>query len=142
MKKKPPRRPPKGIQYFNAGPLPMNFGVCFSEEDFAAEMKRLRVDKPNPFLIPGSYATTHSFISKNRIPLLTVIMSLPLADLRSKSIPQVASIVAHEAVHCTQAALDHMEEKTAGEETRAYFTDWFVLCAMDAILAQKKRVKK
>jgi len=140
MKKKPPRGP--GVQYFNAGPLPMHFGVCFTAEAYAAEMKRLRIDKPSPFVTPGCYATTHSFICKDRIPSLTVIMSLPLADLRSESIPQVASIVAHEAVHCTQEALDHMEEKTAGEETRAYFTDWFVLCAMDAILAQKKRVKK
>ena len=142
MKKKPPRRPPKGVQYFNAGPLPMNFGVCFTAPAFAAEMKRLRIDEPNPFVTPGCGATVHSFINDDRTPSLTTIMSLPLDDLRSKSISRVASIIAHEAVHCTQAALDHMEEKTAGEETRAYFTDWFVYCAMDAIMAQKKRGKE
>jgi len=136
------KKKPRGTRYFDPGPLPMHFGVCFSAADFAAEMRCLRIGKPNPFVTPGCYATVHSFINEDRHPSLTVIMSLPLDDLRLKSISQVASIVAHEAVHCTQAALEHMEEKAAGEETRAYLTDWFVKCAMDAILAQKKRGKK
>lgn len=133
-----PRKRPECVQYFPAGPIPVRFGVCLSEKAYLAEMGRLNVQRPNPFISPGCDGEVHSFTNDKACPSLTIIMALDLAEILKSDAANATCIAAHEAVHCAQAALDHMEEKSPGEEVRAYLTDWFAYCAIKAIQAAKK----
>lgn len=114
-----PRKPP--ITYLNGVLFPVFVGVCFSESDYLAEMKRMGV--ANPIDFHSSAASMKSFTLKGK---LTLIVCFDPVRHRALHRPQVAALVAHEAVHVSDAIFRHVGEEHPGDETRAYLVQYIV----------------
>lgn len=114
---------PAAIDYQNLGPWPYYVGFTTSAEDFAAEMKRLKVDPPPDFLTHGrAGATTHFFQSPNQ-SCMAIICVEPASRRRSREC--YASIIAHEAMHVVQDMQRELGE--LGKEAEAYLIQSMVL---------------
>lgn len=86
------------IRYFHMGQWPCYVGFTTDEKAFEAEMKRLRVDDPPPFISnEHSHATTHFLYNRD---MLTVIVTIRRQKKRMKE--QIAALIAHEAAHVMQ----------------------------------------
>lgn len=66
------------IKYFETGPIPIKFGVCFSEKDFNKEMKGLGVVGFDPWLVEKSHATTHTLYSPRLGRIIIVCLAKPV----------------------------------------------------------------
>lgn len=109
------------VTYLNGIFFPVFVGVCFSESDYLAEMKRMGVNEPIDF--HSSTASMKSFTLKNK---LTVMICFDPVRHRALHKPQVAALIAHEAVHVSDAIFCHVGEDNAGDETRAYLVQYIV----------------
>lgn len=131
-----------GTWWFDAGPFPVYIGVCLSDRAYAREVRRLAVDKPDPFLSPDAYATAHTFVCDKRTPSLVVLLAFCRRRARGKSAGQLANIFAHEGVHCARSVFEHIGEKRIGEETEAYLVGYFAQCGLSALQAEARARKK
>ena len=92
------------------------YTLCFSEEKFDKEMKRLGVENPPPFIFPDSSASTHTFFKDGQFPTCIVCMYY---DPKHKNI-SIVGLLTHEASHIFDEALEYMREKEPGSEVKAY----------------------
>lgn len=91
------------LRYFHMGQWPCYVGFTASQAEYDAKMQRLKVDDPSPWITGAhSHATTHFLTNRD---MLTIIVCIQRD--RRRSIEQVASLLAHEALHVVQA----MEEQ-------------------------------
>ena len=103
------------IAYANMGPWPVYVGFTKSRKAFGREMKRLAI-KGVPFLAPDhANASTH-FLEHGGA--LTCIITL--GSTKDRSIEQIASLIAHEAVHVAQEVWSSVGETKPGREAEAY----------------------
>lgn len=116
------------VHYFDAGMLPVNYGVCFSEADFKKEMKRIKDDDPPPWLQGSFPATLHRWSTEEGPAHLILCFDVDRA--KDWQPFQVYSLLAHEAVHAAQFTFEEMQEDGPGTEVEAYAVQWFAQCAM------------
>jgi len=110
------------LRYFNMGQWPCYVGFTIKQEEFDAEMKRLKVDDAPQWLNPGAAATTH-FLGK--YDMLTIIVCMQRAPKRSRE--QIAALIAHEAVHVMQEMQEHFYKSGKfDDETQAYLVQYLV----------------
>jgi len=110
------------IRYFNMGAWPIYVGFTASEKAFNKEMKRLSVKEPGRFIATThANATTHYFENEG-----TLTCIITMGSIEGRSNEQVASLIAHEAVHVAQELWRHVGEKTPGHEQEAYLVQQIV----------------
>lgn len=129
------------ITYLNGVFFPVFVGVAFCEKDYLREMKRIGVVNPPDFHC--SPASMKSLTNKQG--KLTVIVCFdPIKHCRLHQ-NQNVSLIAHEAVHVSDAIFKQIGEHTPGEETRAYLVQYVlqeILYIMDDYLKKWKRHAK
>lgn len=94
-----------------------HLALCFTEEEFNKELKRLKVpmSECNSWQVDGALATTHFIVSKKGGR--ATIVCIPIKDEPTN---EVASLLVHEAVHVVQEYFRHIGETNAGDEIMAY----------------------
>lgn len=118
------------VEYFHMGQWPLYIGFTMSQKAFKKEMKRLNVDKPAKFLASdNANATTHYLKSDG---VLTCIITMH--DPKSRPVEQVASMIAHEAVHVAQELWEQIGEDNPGREAEAYLVQYITQCCLQVAL--------
>lgn len=110
------------VKYVGVDPFPCFFGFCFSEKDYAKEMKHLLIE-PHKFLETAAVVKTFTGPDESLVILLCI--DKEASKLRSKE--QVAALIAHEAVHVVQVIKEEYSPKhDLGSETEAYLVQRIV----------------
>ena len=111
------------IRYFHMGQWPCYVGFTTSEEAFDAEMKRLCISPaPGWIATPHSHATTHFLTNRD---MLTIIVTMQRTKRRSRE--QIASLIAHEALHVVQEMEDWFYPSGRfDDESAAYLLQYLV----------------
>lgn len=91
-------------------------GVCITEEAWDKQMKEMGIKHPDPFVSQDANATTHFL--KNSDGRRATIVCLRYEPTRTGI--QVASLLAHEAVHVFQDYCDYIGEHNPSKEFEAY----------------------
>ena len=91
-------------------------GLCLSEVEFKAELKRLRIPDDNAFVKEGFGARTHSY-RRSDGELMFLICMKP--SRRNTRIQHYALLV-HEAMHVWREWLRKIGEDTPSDEFEAY----------------------
>lgn len=123
----------KDMEWFDMGPIPIYFGVCFSEAAFEREMKRLHLKDSPEFL--SKDAACHYLTNPEQQD--AVIIAFDPAKVRGKSQAQIAAILAHEASHCADFAIESMGDAEPSGEMRAYLVQHFTQSALAALKRRK-----
>ena len=96
----------------------VQYALCLSKADYEKEMKRLKVEEPSSFLIPGKPATTHFFHPKDNANTAVAIVCMD--EIGDWDPIKIATLLVHEAVHIWQYECELMGEEKPGEEIEAY----------------------
>lgn len=97
----------------------MKYALCLSEDAFSAEMARLEVKQPPPFMATThANACVHYFNNDEEGELAILCMDLEKSKLRTPIV--VAGLLVHEAVHIFQQDCEYRGEKTPSAEYEAY----------------------
>lgn len=123
------------IRYFDTGPLPFFFGVCFSEAAFKRELGRFSIPHNTPWC-PKDGATD-AFTNSDTGALVVIVSIRPVS--KSTGLPGLA---AHEASHALHFLLDHMGESKMGDETQAYTLQWMVDRIIEAHDVHTKKARR
>lgn len=145
------------MDYLSMGPVPVYLGVAFSEEDYARELRRLKVTRPagDLFVPVGKDGTVkHLAPPKRNTRDLTLIICIrpPEPDRKVPNV-NVAALLVHESVHAWQWCRLQMGENAPGHEVEAYAIQWIsqflmskyaerVLKLEGAAVAKKGRLSK
>ncbi len=103
--------------------------LCTSEEEFARALKDFSFEKAE-FLSPGDFARTHVFENAFTKSMYCVVC-MDLEETKDYSWSDVASCLAHEAVHVKQVLLEEIGEDSPGREEEAYIIQNTVLYLME-----------
>lgn len=98
---------------------PCYYTLILDEEEYLAEMKRLDVKYPPPFMVGGANATTQFFEYQNKLTAL-VCMPRDTIEIEKTNPIGVVALIVHEAVHIWQQICEHIGEKTPSSEFEAY----------------------
>ena len=130
--------PSEGIRYFNMGPWPVFVGFTTSEEAFAKEMERLKIEGVNFLARERSHATVHIL---ERSGSLTFIIAIEPFNPRRATREMYAALIAHEAMHVIQEMQTELAKgETLGKEAKAYLIQQIVQeCLQDAWASNKTR---
>lgn len=97
-----------------------HLALCLTEEQFHQKLKELKLAKKDypPFLGTWhSHATVHFFKNEAEKSAAAVVC---LGDMKGYDYAEVASLIAHEAVHIWQAIRETLGEKEPSSEFEAY----------------------
>lgn len=90
--------------------------LFLSEEEYLAEMRKLKFKNPPPWVTPGADATVHHFEQTDGAKMSVVCLSV--ADDRTAV--EIAGLLVHEAVHIWQEYAEGIGEREPGREQEAY----------------------
>jgi hypothetical protein len=124
------------IDYCHMGPWPIYVGFTTSKKAFAKEMKRLDLGKVDFLARSSANATTHHLHAEDGAPCCVITL-----DKTGGAIEQIASMIAHEAVHVAQYAFEQFGEENPGRESEAYFVQHIVQFCLQIAL-DTGRVRK
>lgn len=128
--------PPEGIRYFNMGPWPVFVGFTTSEEAFAKEMERLKIEGVNFLARERAHATVHIL---ERSGSLTFIIAMAPFNPRRVTREMYAALVAHEAVHIIQEMQNELAKgESLGKEAEAYLVQQIVQESLQDAWASNK----
>ena len=96
--------------------LPIYYTVASSQKILDAELKRMKFDGRLPGVNEDAGATTNFILN----PEGETAAIVGLFEYKKYATEQVYSLLAHEAVHIFQAAMDHLGEKTPSSEFMAW----------------------
>jgi len=113
------------ITYFHMGQWPVYCGFTTSPKKFEREMSRLSITDQKFIATDYANATTHILTKEG---VLTFIITM--AYEKKRSIEQVASMIAHEAVHVAQEMWQQFGEREPGREAEAYLVQHVVQCCL------------
>lgn len=93
--------------------------LCITEAEYHRACRHFALPKEQwgPWVNAGSSATTH--LLQRGHDIASVVCLGPHEDVEPI---MLAGLLVHEAVHIVEQLFRHMDEKTPGEETRAYLT--------------------
>ncbi len=129
------------ITYFNLGPWPGYVGFTTSEDNFAAEMKRLNVDDAQFLASDNANATTH-FLTTKQGKFCRIITIQPF-DKKKTSREQYAALIAHEAMHVVQdMQKDLAQGKSLGGEAEAYLIQQIVQESLQVAWATGREIRR
>lgn len=94
---------------------PVRYTLVVNERQYAAEMRRLRVKAPLPWVSDGAGATCHTLTRDDSTCCVVAIG--PTAGLTGV---QIAALLVHEAVHIWQAICRQIGEHAPSSEFAAY----------------------
>jgi hypothetical protein len=109
------------LRYFHMGQWPCYVGFTTSEEEFNAEMKRLKIGNAPECFIGNSSAVTHCF-DPNADNMLMVIVCIKRTR---RKVEQVAALLAHESTHVMQYMQDEFfQGQQFDRENQAYIVQY------------------
>lgn len=122
---------PAKVKYLNMGPWPGFVALCFSNEVFHAEMRRLKIKNPGDYLSgPYAAATHHHFTSESG----RCVYMIAFGPVAGRSREQMAGLAAHEAVHVMQSMQEDLANgKSLGREAEAYLVQMIVQEALQCL---------
>jgi len=97
--------------------FPANIYVCMDEISFRQALKDKNVTQKIEMLEGGAMAETHSVPTADGKTMISLVLDL-------LSIDDLDSTLVHEAVHLTERIFEYIGEESAGEEIRAYLTEY------------------
>jgi len=97
--------------------FPANIYVCLDEISFRQALKDKNVTQKIETLEGGAMAETHSVTTADGKTMISLVLDLP-------SIDNLDCTLVHESVHLTERIFEYMGEESAGEEIRAYLTEY------------------
>lgn len=97
--------------------FPANIYVCLDEISFRQALKDKNVTQKIEMLEGGAMAETHSVPTADGKTMISLVLDLP-------SIDNLDNTLVHESVHLTERIFEYMGEESAGEEIRAYLTEY------------------
>lgn len=104
------------INYCHMGPWPVYVGFTNSPKAFQRELKRIKVREKVAFHTSNrANATVHIFDGAG-----TTTFIVTMDKAKKTSVEQIASLIAHEAVHIVQEMWSVLGERTPGHEAEAY----------------------
>lgn len=135
------------IEYFAAGPFPIYVGLALEEKAYFAELKRMGVKSPKPFILDAAAgATIHFFVptdEEEKNQRTCIICLDAAATVRDKYDDcQIMSLFVHEVVHLWQECREAMREKEPGQEVEAYFIQYFSQRCMESFEEFRKNMRK
>lgn len=114
------------VRYIHPMMFPVHIGYTASEDEYRKEMKRLGVKDAPPFAELS--AATHTYSKGDS---LTIIVCYRESEDRTPA--QVASLIAHEAVHVWQQIMKHIGCSNAGQEIEAYGIQYITQCILSGL---------
>lgn len=128
------------ITYFPHIFFPGKFvGAAFCEKDYLAEVKRLKIENPLPFVLQA--ASVKRYYKKNSSEI-TFIICFDAIKNKHFYKNEVAALICHEAVHISDWIFEDIGEDKVGMETRAYLVQyivWQTLNALDEFMKRKRK---
>jgi len=115
---------------------PYYFTVATSEERYRKAMRRFKMTDLPPWLSKGANATAHSF--EHSSGDLAAIVCI---DGKGKSVPQIAGLLTHEAMHIWRWTQEHYGEKEPSAEFEAYAVQSLTQRMMEEYERQTKKKK-
>lgn len=98
-----------------------HMALCRSEKEYLREIKRLKISGTVPvWLPPEAAACVIPFTKTSKDGAESLICMVCVGNLKGYSIPQIASILTHEAVHVWQHQEEQMSERNSSREFEAY----------------------
>lgn len=113
------------------GPL---FTLCTSQEAFEKALTDIELprDKWEPWLVDGSFGSTHTY-EHHSGDIACIVCVKPTPNIVDR-----AAILAHEATHIWQRYCRHIGETTPGNESEAYAIQHIVWHLMESYRIQMK----
>jgi len=107
-----------GVKYIDRTILysPICIGLCLSEENYRAEMKRLKIDEPGLWPVEDK-ATTWHYYQQGAVKECCIIC---MQGWGKYDEVEVYGLLIHEAVHIWRKILDNINETNPGTEIEAY----------------------
>lgn len=124
--------PHPDLHYLNLGPWPYYLGITTSPKAFAAEMKRLKMDRATKFLArDNANASVHFFNQRGKS---CAIITIHPFDKKIASREMFAALIAHEAMHIIQDMQAQLAgDKSLGTEAEAYLMQQIVQEALQIV---------
>ena len=97
--------------------FPANLYICLDEISFRQALKDKNVTQKIEMLEGGAMAETHSVPTADGKTMIALVLDL-------LSIDDLDSTLVHESVHLTERIFEYIGEESAGEEIRAYITEY------------------
>lgn len=119
---------------------PIYYGLCLSEAEFRAELRRLKVPRdewPSFVCSDRADATTHILSRGNKR-----IAIVALSDKNKASNIQINALLVHEATHIWQEILLLVGERAPSSEFEAYAVQALSQSLMQAYEDQKRKGKR
>ena len=126
------------IKYLNLSLVesPVYYCVCFSEDEFLRELKRLKIPKNTyPNWLDDSDARVHFFSNPKKPNKEVAIVCLQLSV--DVSIEQHYALLVHEAVHIWQRIRELLGESNPSKEFEAYAIQRLCLELFDRLSEEK-----
>lgn len=106
-----------GLKWLERNFLPLPYlTLCLTEKEFERELKRLKSPDRPRFVSSGANATTHT-LQHEKGGLVCLVC---LEGWEEKGLSQIVGLLAHEATHVFQEAMDDYREQKPGDEVQAY----------------------
>jgi hypothetical protein len=123
----------------NAALLSPHLMLCLSERPYLKVVKKFNIKEPNRWVTEGKGATCHHFYNQatNKDGILSMAI-VCMQVQKGNSYNQIASLLAHEAVHVAQNMFDDMGEEKPGREVEAYCIQRIFLQLLNSYKAQTK----
>lgn len=112
------------------------YAICTTEKAYKKELRWLRVNNPEPSLLPGSDATVHYFDKENGQNI--AILRLSLLDNHLS----IIGLLAHEAYHIHRYNMQLLREDSPGEEVAAYCIQMILQTLINEVATVKLKFKK
>lgn len=116
---------------------PYYIGLCLSEKDYRAALRKLKVkpEHQDEWNKSGNHATTHHFES----PTSGLCAVVTIDPANGKTGCQIAALLCHEAVHIFQYSMRHVGEHTPSDEFMAYAIQNIAQALMESYVSQTSK---
>ncbi len=110
---------PRLIEYLSRdiGPCSYYIALCLTEESFLKEMRRMQC--PEKQWLPDTSEARVNFLENKTTREQAAIVQLDYERQKHKPRAVIHGYLVHEAVHVWRAHLEHIKERTPGEEIEA-----------------------
>ncbi len=124
-------------KYVYTGILPIALGFCSNEKSYHKQLKKAKIEDCNGFCLDGSLATLNCFLDANDYP--TALICVDMEATKNMPDYQFAGLIAHEASHVLDYAIEKMREKEASGEFKAYTIQFVTQQALEYFLNKRKK---
>jgi hypothetical protein len=134
----PGKMKPEWLSRDIAAPAPY-YTLVLSQEEFDAELKRLKIPLGTPYISTTHANATTSFLTSTKGAHCAIVA---LGPWEGRSGIEIAGLLVHEAVHVWQEYAEHIGERTPGSEQEAYAIQSIAQRLMGEFARRTQKVKR